>query len=143
MKILCLAALMAMAGGAIAGDSWLVLSGASHHFERDKKYNEQNIGLGFEEEISANWRIGAGWYRNSLYRTSVYAGATYLPLTIGPVRIGASAGLVSGYTMRPMPMIVPAAMIEGRMIGLNVILIPPVRQAGGGGLGLQIKVRLD
>lgn len=142
MKYLALAAVLAMGGEAIASETSLVISGISYHFERAKKYNEQNFGLGLEHRLSENWRAGAGWYRNSFYRTSWYAGATYAPLAIGPVRLGMSLGVVTGYYKDPdrvLPMVVPTLSVEGGGWGANMVVMPPSKQTGGGGIAMQLK----
>ena len=69
---------------------------ASYHNEPG--FNTMTPGLGVLCETSyEDVRAGAGFYRNSIDHTSVYVGAAWQPLHLGPVRLGAFAGLITGY----------------------------------------------
>lgn len=144
IRLLALVAMLAAGGEALAGDTSLVLSGLSYHFDRTKKYNEQNFGLGLEHRLSEDFRLSMGWYRNSLYRTSRYAGLTYAPLELGPARIGVSLGAVTGYYRDPdrvLALVLPTLMIDGA-VGINIGIVPPSKMTGGGGMAMQLKWRL-
>lgn len=145
IRLLTLVVMLAAAGDALAGDTSLVVSGLSYHFDRTKKYNEQNFGLGLEHRLSDDFRVSAGWYRNSFYRQSRYAGVVYAPVEAGELRFGAALGVVSGYYRnqgRYMPLVLPTAMWDGRDFGINIGVVPKSKRTGGGGIALQMKWRL-
>ena len=52
-------------------------------------------------------------------------------------------GVVSGYESNLTPLVVPTLMVEGKKWGANILFVPPVQKTNGGGLGLQLKWRLD
>lgn len=128
-------------------DTYLTVPFASYHMpqseDRAKRYNEANVGIGFEQTITEDWRAAIGTYRNSLYRTSYYGGVSYLPIQAAGARLGTSIGLVSGYNAAVLPVVAPTAAIERNGIGINLVFIPPIPGRGVPGvIGLQLKWRL-
>lgn len=122
-------------------DTFLTIPGVSYHLERHRGYNEINTGIGLETEISENWRIGGGVYRNSIRKDSYYAGAIYTPYSLFGVKIGTSLGVVTGYG-NALPMALPTLIYEGREYGVNVVLVPPIAAAAKSGvIGMQMKWR--
>lgn len=135
------AAGLTLATSAIAADTFLTIPGISYHLQRHRGYNEINTGIGLEHELSADWRLGGGVYRNSIRKDSYYAGAIYTPYTIYGVKIGTSLGIVTGYG-NPLPMALPTLIYEGREYGVNVVLVPPIAAAAKSGvIGMQMKWR--
>lgn len=122
-------------------DTWVSFGGVSHHLS-DGNYNERNGGLGIEHDLSKNWRLMAGMYKNSFRRDSLYVGGGYLPLRIGPVRLGAAGGMFSGYGENAVFAAMGAAMIESKRWGLNILYMP--KYSGQGGLlAFQFKVKFQ
>jgi len=150
-------------------DTWVSLGGVSHHFERSTPHNEENYGIGLEQDTSvAHLRLIVGEYKNSFWRESFYAGFSYTPLSLGPVRFGLMGAALTGYgnmtcethqsgptaTASPMTTTttscayhervraygVPFAQIEGERFGVNMLAAPPI--AGKGGVvAVQFKVK--
>lgn len=65
---------------------------------------------------------GAGVYSNSLGKGTAYAAGGWQPWTIGNVRIGALAGLATGYRPHPVPL--AAAFVS--VWHVHLTLIPKV-----------------
>ena len=125
----------------------MVVSIASYHFKEREgnkgSFEQTNPGLGLEHVINDMWRIGAGTYRSSIRTDASYVGAMYLPLQYANWRLGLAMGVVSGYETNLSPLIVPTLMVEGKKFGANILFVPPVQKTDGGGLGFQIKLKLD
>lgn len=132
--VMCIALLAWGVSGAIseseAGELWVNTGGISHHFDRSKNFNEVNVGVGVEYRITPEVSAMTGFHKNSINLRTTYAAVNYQPFSIGPVKIGASAGLMSGY-----PVIknggaffaaLPFATYEGKRFGVNVGLIPNI-----------------
>jgi hypothetical protein len=113
-----------------------VLSCCSYHFDH-RGLNQRNFGIGYERSVSGNWRIAAGAYDNSMYKVSAYAGGVCAPFQAGGVRLGAMAGVITGYRTGPVPIVVPTVLLEAKTVGANVLLVP----ISGGVVGVQFKVR--
>jgi len=114
-----LLALLALPGCA---GNWLVLTAASYHENRERGYNERNLGLGLEIPVHDEVRAIGGTYRNSHDRQSWYAGGQWTPLKLGGLSIGAAAITASGYeedrlSLFAMPMI----SYEARGWGINLM----------------------
>jgi len=124
-------------------DMWLVMSGASYHFQRDPKHNERNWGLGLEIKLDNDKSIVFGQYRNSIDNESHYGGITWLPYHMGPVSMGGMFGIIDGYRPlhgKPIPMIMPFATIEGKSLGLNIMAMPPIGDLSAV-IGAQLKYK--
>ena len=144
MRSVLLAALVLVSGIANA-ETWLVVSLASYHFKEREgtkgSYEQTNPGLGLEHVLSDKWRLGAGTYRSSIRTDASYVGAMYIPFGWSYLKFGIALGAVSGYETNLTPLIVPTLMVEGKRFGANLLFVPPVQKANGGGLGLQLKVK--
>lgn len=139
--ILPLLLALSLAPAARAAD-WLVLSGASHHFQQDRRdWRQDNPGIGFERDSVAHPGLAwtGGYFRNSYDRHTVYAGARWMPYRFGPLQLGGYALLASGY---PSPvLLLPGFALEGERIALNVVALPNL-PGYSGYLGLQVRLRL-
>ena len=130
-------------------ETWLTVSLASYHFkEREENkgsYEQTNPGLGIEHVLNDRWRLGAGTYRSSIRTDASYVGAIYIPSYLQSAywRLGLAMGVVSGYESNLTPLVVPTLMVEGKKWGANILFVPPVQKTNGGGLGFQLKWRLD
>jgi hypothetical protein len=73
----------------------VVVHVASYHNDRDRNWNENNLGIGLKIAQSEQVSYQVGTYRNSYFKQSYYAVAQY---EVGSdLRAGAFAGVVSGY----------------------------------------------
>lgn len=125
---------------------WLNPGLFSYHFDRNKDFNSTNIGLGAEYQFSSVLSITAGVYRNSYYQTSAYVGSYWQPIMVGPIKLGLVAGMFNGYSNTNnggwFPAALPAATLEGDLIGCNLLFIPTVPGKISGSLSLQIKFKV-
>lgn len=143
MRYLLLALLLASAD--TAAETYLTVSVASYHAERHRDdgkgaYEQENLGFGLEHVLNDRWRLAAGIYRNSIRQDSGYVGVSYLPVEMWGARVGASVGMVSGYTGNLVPIFIPTVSLDGRF-GFNLLVMPPYDK-NPAGLGLQLKIRL-
>lgn len=130
--------------GALAaeGDTWVVISGASHHFRQSERdWREFNPGIGFERSTdTAGLYQVAGYFRNSYDKDAFYAGVRWMPWQWKNIRFGGYALASSGY---PSPvLLLPGFSIEGEKVALNVVIAPNIRDYSGY-IGLQLRVRWD
>lgn len=124
---------------------WLNIGGFSRHFNREARYNERNFGVGLEWRHSPEVALMAGVYDNSLRKPSQYAAVNWQPWQIGPIKLGAAIGVLNGY-----PAIerggtffaaLPMATLEGRRFGVNLGVIPSMKNVDGALLP-QFKLRI-
>lgn len=125
---------------------WLNPGLISYHFDESKNFNAVNYGFGGEYKFSSVASLTAGTFRNSNYRQSNYVGLYWQPIAVGPVQIGVVAGGFNGYSSNNnggwFPAVLPAFTVEGKRVGLNVILIPTIRDRVSGSLSFQLKFKL-
>lgn len=121
------------------GDFHLQLHGASYHFDRSRKWNERNVGIGLRYQINPDWAVQAGTYDNSFNRRTNYLAATWTPLHAGPVALGVFGGLVSGYKMPVAAGL--AAHIQGDRLSFTLRGVPS-GSWGSGFLAAEVGVRL-
>lgn len=125
---------------------WLNPGLYSYHFDRNRDFNSINIGLGAEYQFSSVASITAGVYRNSYYQASSYLGSYWQPIQMGPVKLGLVAGIFNGYSNTNnggwFPAALPAASVEGDLIGCNLIIIPTIPSRISGSLSLQLKFKV-
>lgn len=125
---------------------WINVGGFSRHFDRDPKYNENNFGFGLEWRRSPELAVMAGVYDNSVGKPSQYAAINWQPWQIGPVKLGAAFGLLNGYPAMERGgtffAALPMASIEGRRFGVNLGLIPSIKNIDGAVL-IQFKLRIN
>lgn len=120
---------------------WLVVSGASYHFENRDEYRADNPGIGWEHpdpEIPVVWT--AGYYRNSYDRDTFYAGGRWMPIEMGShAKLGAFVALASGYWTPVVA--IPTLSLEYESVGLNLVALPTFREYSGY-IGLQLRFRV-
>ena len=116
--------------------TYAVATITSWHFDREKDYNENNLGLGLEHRLSENWSVSTGFFRNSFYRNTNYLFAGYTPIEISGWRAGVVMGGVTGYEEGMSPWFTGVATRDFGRIGINIVLSPV-------GMALQLKVRID
>jgi hypothetical protein len=129
-----------------AGALWLNVGGFSRHFNRQANHNENNFGLGLEYRTHDELSFMAGSYRNSVRKNTTYAAVNWQPLAMGSFKLGAAVGLMNGYPAMNRGgtffAALPMATYEGRRFGVNLGLIPSMKDVNGAVI-LQFKVRLN
>jgi hypothetical protein len=120
----------------------------SYHFNRNNDYREKNWGLGAEAVLALDHAVILGTYLNSENRRSDYLGYQWRPLHWQPLGVDVSAGvalsLIDGYPtmnnggwfLAPLPVLA----IEGKRIGVNLILVPNFNR--GAALAAQLKLKV-
>jgi hypothetical protein len=126
---------------------WLNAGFYSAHFDTNKGLRNANPGLGFEYRIDDDWGATAGRFINSDDARSSYIGAYYQPWRWGTMKLGVVAGAFNGYPKAFnggwFPAIIPAASFESGHWGLNVALVPPLKDRLYGALSFQLKFRFQ
>jgi hypothetical protein len=130
----------------IKNEFWLNPGLLSYHFDRVTDFNSINYGIGGEYKFSSVASLTAGNFRNSNYHPSNYLGIYWQPIAIGPVNIGLVAGFFNGYQNNNnggwFPAILPALTIEGKWVGVNLIVIPTIGDRVSGAMSLQFKFKV-
>jgi hypothetical protein len=125
---------------------WLNPGLLSYHFDESKNFNAVNYGFGGEYKFSSVASLTAGTFRNSNYQQSNYIGIYWQPIAIGSMHIGVVAGGFNGYSSNNnsgwFPAMLPALTLEGKSVGLNVILIPTIGDRVSGSLSFQLKFKV-
>jgi hypothetical protein len=123
-------------------DEWWTATVRSHHMERGKGYEEQNMGLGIETDLSPRTRLALGFYRNSERRDSLYGAFVYCPVSVrwGNWRGCGMAGGVTGYSDAIAPLAGLVLSYEGKEWGANILALPNKRgDLSAGVLAFQVK----
>ena len=125
---------------------WLNAGFYSAHFDTGKGLRNPNPGFGAEYRLDERWSLTAGRFVNSNDDRSSYVGAYYLPWAFAGLRWGVVGGAFNGYPNAFgggwFPAVMPVASWEGERLGLNVALVPPLRDRLYGAVSFQLKVRL-
>ncbi|MDP2018602.1 hypothetical protein [Hydrogenophaga sp.] len=125
---------------------WLNVGGFSQHFKRQNGYNENNLGLGIEYRTSPEISYMAGSYYNSVRKNTTYAAVNWQPWSMGAFKLGAAVGLMNGYPAMNRGgnffAALPMVTYEGRRFGINVGLIPSIKNVDGAVI-VQFKVRMN
>jgi hypothetical protein len=116
--------------------TYAVATITSWHFDRDKSYNEKNLGLGLEHRLSDDWSVSAGFFRNSFDRHTNYVFAGYTPLEVMGWRTGVVMGAVTGYEDRPSPWLTGVATRDYGRVGINLVF-------SAAGIALQLSINSD
>ena len=126
---------------------WVNAGFYSAHFDTDKGLRNANPGLGFEYPLNDAWSVTAGRFINSDNAHSSYLGAYYQPWHLGPVKVGVVAGAFNGYPKAYQggwfPAVIPTASLESGPWGLNVALVPPLKDRLYGAVSFQLKYRFQ
>jgi hypothetical protein len=132
----------------IAPQVWVNAGLLSYHLNRNNDYRERNWGLGAEAIVAPDHALLLGTYLNSENRRSHYFGYQWRPLHWQQQGIDVSAGVavsaIDGYPtmnsgswfLAPMPVLA----IEGKRVGVNLILVPNLSQ--GVAIAAQLKLRI-
>ena len=124
---------------------WVNAGFYSAHFDTHKGLRNANPGLGFEYKLDDTWSATAGRFINSDNAHSSYVGAYYQPWHLGPVKLGVVGGAFNGYPKAFnggwFPALIPTASLENGQWGLNVALVPPLKDRLYGAVSFQLKFR--
>lgn len=130
-----------------SGALWLNPGFYSVHFDRSADLNNVNQGLGAEYQVNGDWSLTAGRFLNSERAWSNYVGAYYQPWRFGNARIGAALGAFDGYPRAAnggwFPAAISAATWEFHGLGINVLLVPPIKDRLYGALSFQLKFKMN
>jgi hypothetical protein len=151
-----LAALCGLPCGAPAAEPefqtqvWLNPGFYSYHFDRDKNLRENNTGLGVEVLLAPDHGLMAGTFMNSRDERSYYAGYQWRPLHWRPAHVLVSAGVavaaIDGYPTYKdggwFLSLLPVLSIEGRRLGINLSIIPTIKDRIDGAIAVQVKLRV-
>lgn len=125
---------------------WLNAGFYSAHFDTGKGLRNANPGFGAEYRLDERWSLTVGRFINSNDARSSYVGAYCLPWAFAGLRWGVVGGAFNGYPNAFgggwFPAVMPVASWEGGRWGLNVALVPPLKDRLYGAVSFQLKVRL-
>ena len=148
MVFVCFGILISLAAHAEESISkvWVNAGFYSAHFDSDKGLRNANPGLGFEYSLDNEWRLTAGRFINSDNANSNYLGAYYQPWQVGDFKVGVVSGFFKGYPKAFnggwFPALLPVVSWESGQVGLNVALVPPLKDRLYGAVSFQLKFRL-
>ena len=127
-------------------NAWVNAGFYTYHFEKDKKLENTNDGLGIEVPINDTYSLTAGRFHNSDHAKSNYAGVYVMPYNVAGIKMGAVVGAFNGYPNAYdggwFPALIPVVALEGSQFGLNVAFIPTINNKLHGGVSFQLKYRI-
>lgn len=129
---------------------WLNAGTYSHHFDRSKDFREDNVGFGAEAWFAENHALMAGTFINSDRARSHYVAYQWRPLQwqLADFKFGAgiTLGAFDGYPRYQngdwFPAALPVFAIEYKRVGVNIFLVPTIRDRLDGAIALQFKLRV-
>ena len=126
---------------------WFNAGFYSAHFDTDKGLRNNNLGFGVEAVINEDWSATAGGFTNSNNARSNYVGAYYQPWHWGSWKAGAVMGGFNGYPNAFgggwFAAALPVVTLEGERFGLNIALVPPLKDRLYGAVSFQLKLRVN
>ena len=126
---------------------WINAGFYSAHFDTDKGLRNNNFGFGVEAVINEDWSATAGGFTNSNNARSNYVGAYYQPWHWGAWKAGAVVGGFNGYPNAFggswFVAALPVVTLEGERFGLNIALVPPLKDRLYGAVSFQLKLRVN
>lgn len=133
-----------------ASQLWISPGIYSAHFDRSKNLRNDNPGLSIEYQFAEDHSVAGGSYINSNGARTHYGAYAWRPLHAEvaglKVRAGVALGVFDGYPFyrdgAPFIAPLPVIGIEGERFGVNVIVIPTIRDRLYGALSLQLKFRI-
>lgn len=129
---------------------WISPGIYSQHFDRSKHLRNNNTGLSAEVAIARNHALMGGSYINSNRARTHYGAYEWRPLhwQVAGLDVGAGVALGAfdgypnyrngGWFVAPLPLL----SIESRYVGVNLSVIPTIRNRLDGALAIQIKLRV-
>ena len=125
---------------------WINPGLVSYHFDRTTEFNSVNYGIGVEYKLSSTTSLTAGQYHNSYHNLTNYIGAFWQPIKVGPVQMGFVIGGFNGYTNTNnggwFPAVLPAFSMESQWVGLNILVIPTIKDHVAGSIAFQLKFKV-
>lgn len=126
---------------------WINPGFYSAHFDTDKGLRNNNLGFGVEAVINEDWSATAGGFINSNNARSKYLGAYYQPWHWGAWKAGAVVGGFNGYPNAFgggwFVAALPVVTLEGEGFGLNIALVPPLKDRLYGAVSFQLKLKVN
>ena len=138
------------ADGAYAPQVWINPGIYSRHFDRGTNFRADNLGLGAEVLVAPDHAVMGGSFINSQRARTHYGAYQWRPLHWQPRDINVSAGIILGafdgypryrdgaWFVAPMPVL----SIEGKRIGVNLSIIPTLKDRVDGAIAVQVKLRV-
>jgi hypothetical protein len=124
---------------------WLNAGFYSAHFDTNKGLRNPNPGIGLEYALDDNWSVTTGRFINSDNAHSNYLGAYYQPWHLGAFKLGVVGGAFNGYPKAFnggwFPAVLPVASWELRNLGMNVMVVPSLKDRLYGAVSFQLKYR--
>lgn len=126
---------------------WFNAGFYSAHFDANKGLRNPNPGFGIEVTMDDSLSLTAGRFTNSDNAHSSYLGAYYQPWHFGNIKLGVVGGAFNGYPKAFdggwFPAVLPVASWESKNLGLNVMLVPPLKDRLYGAVSFQLKYRFS
>jgi len=115
-----------------------------------RKYNQNNLSLGYEAELSTRSYWVTGLYKDSHYGTTYYTGMMWFPGEYGNVRVGVAALVLhsKSYQINSdlkypiIPVVLPVIEIDAGIVKFNLSYAPKISSSGSHVLGIQVKLPL-
>ncbi len=127
------------------GTIWIAPGFYSLHFDRNSDLRDANPGIGFQWDVRPQWSLAIGHFKNSDSEQSNYVGALYMPWSWGRVRIGGVIAAFDGYpNMRNggwFASAIPTLGLYGKDWGLNIGVIPELKDRVHGAISFQVLLR--
>ena len=126
---------------------WLNAGFYSAHFDSNKGLRNANPGLGIEYQIDEKLALTAGRFMNRDSAHSSYLGAYYQPMRFDNFKFGIVGGVFNGYPKAFdggwFPAVIPVLSWESHQLGMNVMLVPPLKDRLYGAVSFQLKYRFE
>ncbi len=147
---LCLSGVAQSGAADFAPQVWVNPGLYSLHFDRNKNLREDNVGFGAEARVAEDHVLMGGTFINSVRVRSHYAAYQWRPLHWKPAGIDVGAGIAvsafdgypgmrnGGWFVVPLPILA----IEGRYVGVNLTVVPTIKNRLDGAVAAQIKIRI-
>lgn len=128
---------------------WLSPGIYSRHFDRSKNFREDNVGPGIEVSLAQDHMLMAGSFINSIRARTHYAAYQWRPLhwqiAGAKVSAGVAAGVFDGYPHYHNGGVFAAALpllaVEGDRLGVNLSIVPTIRDRLAGAFAIQFELR--
>ena len=129
---------------------WISPGIYSQHFDSSKHLRNDNTGLSAEFAVAKDHALIGGSYINSNRARTHYGAYEWRPLhwQVAGLDVGAGVALGAfdgypnyrngGWFVAPLPLL----SVEGRYVGVNLSVIPTIRNRLDGALAVQIKLRV-
>lgn len=129
---------------------WISPGIYSQHFDRSKNLRNDNPGLSVEVALARDHALLGGSYINSNRARTRFGAYEWRPLHWQVAGLDVSAGVAlgafdgypnyrnGGWFIAPLPVLA----VEGRYFGVNLSVLPTIRNRLDGALAIQVKLRV-